>query len=125
MQYRADITLIRASLPVKRNTKRHWKNQTFACTLCIIVTFGRQWDPHHTPSGGKVGMSRAIQLGLRKCTEFAKNVSNGGWIVRIDDISEFCHEQKQRMDQGQEFFIPCETFYQVSNVMTCSRIELS
>ena len=51
-----------------------------------------QWDPDHTPSGGKCGR-RAIQLGLRK--EWAFQFAGGENILKIADVTAFVALQRQ------------------------------
>lgn len=53
-----------------------------------------QWDPDHNPFGDKLDR-RAIQLGLRgnMLRQFATD-----WIVSIEDITPFVHEQKALLD---------------------------
>src|SRR5581483_4589762 len=55
-----------------------------------------QWDPDHDPSGAKVER-RAIQLGLRvpMLEQYAHE-----WILEIEDISEFVHQQHQHVLSG-------------------------
>jgi hypothetical protein len=55
-----------------------------------------QWDPDHHPSGAKLER-RAIQLGLRGETlaRYARE-----WILEIEDISDFVHEQYEAVHAG-------------------------
>lgn len=53
-----------------------------------------QWDPDHDPHGAKLAR-RAIQIGIRGklLRQFATD-----WIVSIEDITPFVHEQKALLD---------------------------
>ena len=81
-----------------------------------------QWDPDHSPRGGKL-QRRAIQLGLRG--EAAVKYSQE-WIVEITDISEFVAQQRQHMmSQNYEALItPYEEIYSVDNPETAKRLNL-
>merc|ERR1712137_445438 len=48
-----------------------------------------QWDPDHYPDGSRHLTRRAVQLGSKNITTFA----DGTDIVKIEDISDFVHEQ--------------------------------
>merc|ERR1711963_228677 len=48
-----------------------------------------QWDPDHYPDGSCHLTRRAVQLGLKNIAGFA----DGSDIARIEDISDFVHEQ--------------------------------
>jgi hypothetical protein len=93
-----------------------------------------QWDPYHSPSGGKLDqITRCIQLGLRKefnrqlATNAANTTSDNkpGWIEHVEDITEYCHEQALKLKQGQDVEIPMERLYTVTNDDTKKRIFLS
>ena len=68
-----------------------------------------QWDPDHSPVGDKVAR-RAIQLGLRGSflSQYARE-----WIIGIEDISEFVHEQWEHVVQRHydKLVTPTETVY--------------
>ncbi|MCV3215953.1 DUF4291 domain-containing protein [Plectonema radiosum NIES-515] len=76
----------------------------------------------HHPSGAKLER-RAIQLGLRGqiLANYTKN-----WIVKIEDISEFVHQQRQKIksDCG-ELIAPRETVYSVSDTEIQQKLGLS
>ncbi|MGI2908277.1 DUF4291 domain-containing protein [Tolypothrix sp. VBCCA 56010] len=81
-----------------------------------------QWDPDHHPSGAKLER-RAIQLGLRGqiLANYAKN-----WIVKIEDISEFVHQQRQNLKSGcAELITPRETVYSVIDIEIQQKLGLS
>ncbi len=81
-----------------------------------------QWDPDHHPSGAKLER-RAIQLGLRgsALASYARE-----WIVDIEDISEFVHQQHQHLGGDRpELLTPSETVYPVTDPDVCQRLELS
>ena len=55
-----------------------------------------QWDPDHGPSGEKQPR-RAIQLGLRGK---AAQAYASEWLLSIEDITPFVHEQYEAMQAG-------------------------
>jgi len=82
-----------------------------------------QWDPDHTPAGGKLER-RAIQLGLRG--DAALKYSRE-WIVSIEDISDFVAEQRRHVISRNydALMTPSESIYAVSNPETAQRLQLS
>ena len=82
-----------------------------------------QWDPDHSPDGGKAAR-RAIQLGLR-----GKTLESYGrdWIVNIEDISDFVREQhKTVMNRNlAELITPKELIYPVADSSTAARLGIS
>jgi hypothetical protein len=80
-----------------------------------------QWDPDHSPTGGKLER-KAIQLGLRgKMLEaYARE-----WIVWIEDISEFVWEQHQNLVDFERLIVPTETIYPVMNPQVAERLQLT
>jgi hypothetical protein len=82
-----------------------------------------QWDPDHDPSGRPVER-RAIQLGLRDeaLAHFAHE-----WIVAIEDISEFAHEQYQYALLGDysRLVTPLESVYPLDDVELAAKLGLS
>jgi len=66
-----------------------------------------QWDPDHSPYGGKLER-KAIQLGLKGSVLEAFGRQ---YITRIDDVTEFVKEQRQFVDRRQTELlnIPFET----------------
>uniref|UniRef100_UPI003013A234 DUF4291 family protein n=1 Tax=Hassallia byssoidea TaxID=482630 RepID=UPI003013A234 len=74
------------------------------------------------PSGAKLER-RAIQLGLRGqiLASYAKN-----WIVKIEDISEFVHQQRQNIKSDCTALItPRETVYSVIDIEIQQKLGLS
>lgn len=53
-----------------------------------------QWDPDHDPHGRPLAR-RAVQLGLRgqALVRYARE-----WVLRIDDVTDFVHSQRKRLD---------------------------
>lgn len=82
-----------------------------------------QWDPDHHPSGAKLER-RAIQLGLRgsAVAHYARE-----WIVSIEDISSFVHEQHQHVKAGRydDLRTPLEMIYPVEAADTARKLGLS
>lgn len=66
-----------------------WKEQLASSEVRL------QWDPDHDPHGAKLAR-RAIQIGIRGklLHQFATD-----WIVSIEDITPFVHEQKAILDK--------------------------
>ena len=60
------------------------------------VSVRLQWDPDHTPSGGKT-RRRAIQLGLKGMASFV----DGSDILYIRDITEFVRDQRETLERGK------------------------
>ncbi len=82
-----------------------------------------QWDPDHSPTGGKL-TRRAIQLGLQGETaiKYAQE-----FIVSIEDISEFVTKQRQHVSaQNQDrLMTPSESPYPVNDSTTVQKLQLS
>jgi hypothetical protein len=87
--------------------KDTWKKPVAASDVRL------QFDPDHDPSGAPVER-RAIQLGLRGdvLARYAKE-----WIVNIEDISEFVHEQHEHVIAKNlaELVTPQEEVYPVED----------
>jgi hypothetical protein len=81
-----------------------------------------QWDPDHHPSGQPVER-RAVQLGLRGETlaHYARN-----WIIEIEDISAFVHEQFQNVSAKRydQLLTPKEDVYPVMDELVRRRFGL-
>ncbi|MCC9602854.1 DUF4291 domain-containing protein [Stieleria sp. JC731] len=82
-----------------------------------------QWDPDHTPSGGKCER-RAVQLGLRGKTleSFGKNE-----IVEIIDMSEFVAHQRELVgnDMLGTLLTPSEKVYVPRNSVSAANVGLN
>lgn len=81
-----------------------------------------QFDPDHDPHGHPL-QRRAIQLGLRGevLAHYAKK-----WIVGIEDIAQFVHEQRQNVQGRCETLLtPKEEVYPVNDELTWTRLGLS
>jgi Domain of unknown function (DUF4291) len=82
-----------------------------------------QWDPDHDPYGGKLER-RAVQIGLRGevLAQYATE-----WIISIEDISEFVHEQSKAVQSGDlaKLLVPCETVYPIIDERVARRLQLS
>lgn len=57
-----------------------------------------QWDPERDIYGAPCTNVRSLQLGLRG--DMLQRY-NSEWMVRITDITDFVHQQKQLIDDGQ------------------------
>jgi len=82
-----------------------------------------QWDPDHDPSGASLER-RAIQLGLRGAVlvSYARE-----WIVSIEDITSFVHEQYQQLLSHDEVQLvtPREEIYPVQDEVVARQSGLS
>jgi hypothetical protein len=80
-----------------------------------------QWDPDHDPSGTPVER-RAIQLGLRgeALAKYAR-----GWLIAIEDVSEFVRVESQRSRSPFDRLItPREEVYPVNDPEVARRLGL-
>lgn len=93
-----------------------WKNAVATSDVRL------QFDPDHDPYGAPVGR-RAIQLGLRGdvLARYAKE-----WIVGIEDISVFAHEQHRHVMARNlaELRTPREDVYPVEDEAVRKRLGL-
>ena len=98
-------------------TEKAWKSDIVRSNVRL------QWDPDHTPTGGKLER-RAIQLGLRRkaLEEYGRNA-----IVNIDDISHFVSQQRPyiSIEQRQQLHTPREKIYCPSSEQAKQVIGLS
>ncbi|GLV58374.1 hypothetical protein KDH_52070 [Dictyobacter sp. S3.2.2.5] len=94
-----------------------WK-QTLAASAVRL-----QWDPDHDPKGNKLER-RALQLGLRG--EVLAKYSRE-WIIDIEDISEFAHQQYQhvRANDYPSLIIPLEKVYPVHDSQVAAHLGIS
>jgi len=72
-----------------------------------------QWDPDHSPDGGKVRDRRAIQLGLRGALldKFSRE-----FVVAIYDVTDFVKEQAKNVTEFcEQLLIPIETVFSCSD----------
>lgn len=94
-------------VPEDYESEQAWKDAIAASNVRL------QWDPDHSPSGEPLAR-RAIQLGLRAdvLANFAKD-----WIVSIEDITPFVHEQASNALSGNRaaLITPLETPYPTGN----------
>lgn len=82
-----------------------------------------QWDPDYTPADERLER-RAIQIGLGG--KAAHHYAQGGWIERIEDVTDLVHEQKQYAKSPYtDFVMPRERIYPVTNPKTAFRLGLS
>lgn len=82
-----------------------------------------QWDPDHDPFGRSL-RRRAIQLGLRGHTlaRYARE-----WIVSIEDITEYVHEQHQHVQSAQleKLLTPLEGVYPITDLALKKRLGVT
>lgn len=71
-------------------TRENWKSQMEKSQVRL------QWDPDHNPNGEKLER-RAIQIGVKG--EFLQKFASE-WIISIEDITDFVHKQKRKIDSG-------------------------
>lgn len=87
-------------------SQKEWQRQVARSNVRL------QWDPDHSPSGGKLAR-RAIQLGLRgeALAHYARE-----WIMAIEDITPFVHAQKRNLAAGDHSHLetPSEEVYPLS-----------
>jgi Domain of unknown function (DUF4291) len=96
-------------------TEKDWKRAVINSNVRL------QWDPDHTPTGGKLER-KAIQLGLRgdMLALYARE-----WIISIDDISEFVREQHHNLVDFSQLIVPSETIYPVTDLKVAAQLQLS
>ena len=81
-----------------------------------------QWDPDHNPYGNPIER-RAIQLGIKG--KMAENYAKE-WIVAIEDITEFVHQQKQVLDSRlvDKLLVPKEETYPLTDASLIHHLNL-
>ena len=104
-------------IPKLYPTQKDWKRAVQNSNVRL------QWDPDHSPSGGKL-QRRAIQLGLQRevSRKYAKE-----WIISIEDISDFVAEQRLHMlaRDYESLLTPAEYPYKVENPEVAQHLQLS
>lgn len=80
-----------------------------------------QWDPDHSPNGGKLER-RAIQLGLKG--ETLKKYSND-WILRIENISEFVAGERLNLSSLPELVTPKERVLPITDPEITKKLKIS
>jgi hypothetical protein len=96
-------------------TEKDWKHAVKSSDVRL------QWDPDHSPTGGKLER-KAIQLGLRR--DVLKFYTRE-WIIWVEDISEFVREQHQNLGNFDKLIVPSETIYPVKDVKVAAQLQLS
>jgi hypothetical protein len=96
-------------------TEKDWKRAVINSNVRL------QWDPDHSPTGGKLER-KAIQLGLRGdvLELYARE-----WIISIEDISEFVSEQRQNLGDFSQLIVPSETIYPVTDAKVAAQLQIS
>ncbi len=98
-------------------TRENWKEKLKTSQVRL------QWDPDHNPHGEKIER-RAIQIGIKGnlLEEFGKE-----WIISIEDITEFAHEQKAILDSKKmdDLFVIEEQKIALKNKNTIQKLQLS
>lgn len=102
--------------PKLHASKDEWKSALASSEVRL------QWDPDHSPNGGKLER-RAIQLGLRG--KVLEKYSRD-WIVGIDDITDFVVTQRENSvaDGYSDLIVPSERVYRVSDQSTLNNLRL-
>jgi len=80
-----------------------------------------QWDPDHCPHGHKLAR-RAIQLGMRD--EFLQRYGKN-WVIAIEDITDFVHEQHRNINDFVRLVIPTERVYPVTDKAVAKRLRIT
>ncbi len=103
-------------LPERYANEQSWKDAIEHSEVRL------QWDPDHDPSGAPLER-RAIQLGLRGSV--LRNYARE-WIVSIEDITPFFHEQHQRLlSHGEaQLITPREEVYPVADAEVARRLGM-
>jgi hypothetical protein len=82
-----------------------------------------QWDPDHNPHGEKIER-RAIQIGIKGdlLEKFGKE-----WIISIEDITEFAHEQKSILDSKkmEDLYVIEEQKISLDNKNIIQKLQIS
>lgn len=98
---------------------RHWFEHVVLSAKCantdkncrespVVI----QWDPDHTPGGGKISLRRDIQIALKKerALEWAQG-NKGPAIIEIINITNFVHSSNQARKETGDFLMPLERYY--------------
>ena len=82
-----------------------------------------QWDPDHNPLGAKL-QRRAIQLGMRG--DILKKFATE-WLVSIEDITDFVHEQGRLVDQNDlnNLLVMHEQVITIENKATIKKLKIN
>jgi hypothetical protein len=82
-----------------------------------------QWDPDHDPTGAKQER-RALQIGM---SGEALRCYAQEWIIRIEDISDFVAEQRERVQAAgvRDLVTPSEKMYSIRNAEIASRLGIN
>lgn len=82
-----------------------------------------QWDPDYDPSDIRLAR-RAIQIGLGG--KSAAHYAQGGWVLHIEDVTQFVHEQRENCKPPYtELILPSQRVYPVYDEMTAARIHVT
>ncbi|MEQ8677834.1 MAG: DUF4291 domain-containing protein [Aggregatilineales bacterium] len=82
-----------------------------------------QWDPDYSPADGRLER-RAIQIGLGGKT--AKHYANGGWIIDIEDITDFVIQQRQYTKSPYtDLLLPIERVYPVFSAQIAEHLGVT
>ncbi len=94
-----------------------WKRALSASAVRV------QWDPDYSPVDGKLER-RALQIGLGG--KAAAHYAQGGWIIHIEDITDFVHEQhKNAVRPYVNLILPRERPYVIEDVATIKNLGMS
>lgn len=104
-------------VPALYETEENWRQAVAESDVRL------QWDPDHDPYGNSL-QRRAIQLGLRG--QILENYAQE-WIVSIEDITEFVHDQHQHvtLSRMEYLYTPIEEVYPISDPNLAKRLGVS
>lgn len=104
-------------VPALYADEAEWKRAVQASSVRV------QWDPDHDPAGRPLER-RAIQLGLRGD---ALRHYTREWLLEIEDISQFVHEQRQHVLAGDyaALLTPRERIYPIADAAVAARLGIS
>lgn len=99
------------------DTREKWQSELKNSSVRL------QWDPDHNPNGEKLER-RAIQIGIRG--DLLKKFGTE-WIISIEDITDFVHEQKSILDSKKldEFFVIKEQNILLENKELNQKLQIS
>lgn len=102
--------------PDVHGSEEAWKRALSASAVRV------QWDPDYSPADERQER-RALQLGLGG--KAAAHYAHGGWIVHIEDITAFVHEQRQNAKTPyRNLMTPRERVYRLEDESIVQRLGI-